>query len=237
MAIENISPEERLFKIIQEDKNSPRSSTEGRDPLPENEGPGGAERINKQKPTGGIGRFFAGLMKRGKTGEVPEEEEVFGGLFVKLQNVDPKTVNKTLIVILVVLTILVVYYAMSKRYNIERIAGAVSSIPAPPPRARTIEDFKPGQFYVEEVKRRDIFHPISEKVKTSVTKSTLQEMAKDLSLAGIYQGVYPEAMIEDKAAKKTYFLKEGDEIKGLKVKSILKDRIILRYGEEDIEIL
>jgi type II secretory pathway component PulC len=44
-------------------------------------------------------------------------------------------------------------------------------------------------------------------------------------------------MIEDKAAKKTYFLKTGDEIKGMKVKAILKDRVILQYGEEEMELM
>ena len=33
------------------------------------------------------------------------------------------------------------------------------------------------------------------------------------------------------------FLKEGDEIKGYKVKSILKDKVILQQGDEEIELL
>jgi len=44
-------------------------------------------------------------------------------------------------------------------------------------------------------------------------------------------------MIEDKAAKKTYFLKQGDKIKGVVVKNIFKDKVVLEYGSETIEFL
>jgi len=236
MALENISPEERLFKVIQENKDSPRPSMEGRDSPPKNAG-GEADKIEKPAAPGGIKHFFAGITG-GKSGEALAGGGAFGGLSVKLQNVDPKTVNKALIVVLTALIILVVYYAVNKRYNIEKITGATLEIPTQNFRAQAIEDFKPAQFYIEEVKKRDIFHPPGEKkIAVESAKPTLKEMTKDFSLAGIYNGAYPEAMVEDKAAKKTYFLREGDEVKGIKVKSILKDKVILRYGEEEVEIL
>jgi type II secretory pathway component PulC len=98
-----------------------------------------------------------------------------------------------------------------------------------------IEDYKPLKVYIEEVKKRDIFRPVQ--AAGTVAKFSLQGLTKDLVLSGIYQGKYPEAIIEDKTTKKVYFLKEGDEVKGLKVKSILKDRVILQYGEEEVELL
>ena len=86
------------------------------------------------------------------------------------------------------------------------------------------------------MKKRDVFHPYSGGA-AGIAGSNLA--VKDLGLAGTYQGQDQrlEAMIEDKSAKKTYFLKEGDEIKGFKVKSILKDRVILQYGDQEIEIM
>lgn len=215
MELENISPEERLFKVIQENKDSPRPPVEGRDSPPKN---AAVEAGKIEKPAAG--------------------RRVFGGLSVKLQNVDPKTVNKALVVVLAALIVLVVYYAVKKRYNIEKITGANLETPAQNFRAQTIENFKPAQFYIDEVKKRDVFHPpVEKKIAVEPAKPALKELTKDFSLAGIYKGDYPEAMIEDKAAKKMYFLKEGDEIKGIKVKSILKDRVILRSGEEEVEIL
>lgn len=224
MAIENISPEERLFKIIQENKNSPPKDRKGE-----------TDKAGRPTVLNWAGRLLGGI-KRGRSGDGAVPAGTFGGLPVKLQNVDPKTINKALGVILIALLILVVYYVINKRYNIEKITAAVSSVPAQLPRSQAIEDFKPEQFYIAEVAKRDIFHPVGTNLKVETGKSTLKELTKDFSLAGIYQGEYPEAMIEDKNAKKTYFLKAGDEIKGIKVKSILKDGVILQYGEEEIEI-
>jgi len=222
MAIENISPEERLFKIIQENKNSPpkeKSVEAGKTGIP--------------AFFESVRHFFAGI-RRQRVDENHAAPAILGRLSARLQSLDPKAINKVLIVVLAVLVILVVYYSADKRYNVTKITGAVLKAPAQIPRAKPIEEFKPPEFYMDEVRKRDIFHEF--KIEQKPVKSTLAELAKDLSLTGIYQGAYPEAMIEDKTAKRTYFLKVDDDIKGIKIKSILKDKVILQYGEEELEI-
>ena len=54
---------------------------------------------------------------------------------------------------------------------------------------------------------------------------------------GIYFSEEPEVIIEDKAEKKTYFLKEGENIKEIKVKSIRQDRVILESDGVDWELM
>jgi len=94
--------------------------------------------------------------------------------------------------------------------------------------------------YQDAVRKRDIFNPVTQNVSASAgigKTAQFQEITKDLSLVGIYWGASPEAMIEDTAAKKTYFLKRGDEVKGIIIKEILKDRVVLQYRNEEIELM
>ncbi len=101
-----------------------------------------------------------------------------------------------------------------------------------------ISDVRPFLHYLEVVRRRNIFSPIvlKEAEKPEAKKKRLQEMVKDLSLVGISWDKEPVAMIEDKKAKKTYFLKKGQKINKFKIEDILKDRVILRFGGEKIEL-
>jgi hypothetical protein len=99
---------------------------------------------------------------------------------------------------------------------------------------------RPFLHYLEMVRRRNIFSPVKleEPEKPEVKKKQLEELAKDLSLVGIYlDEEEPIAMIEDKQVQKTYFLKEGDSINKFTIQDILKSRVILSYEGETIELL
>jgi len=102
-----------------------------------------------------------------------------------------------------------------------------------------ISEARPFLHYLEMVNRRNIFSPIElkETKKAEVKKKKLQDMIKDLSLVGISWGKEPVAMIEDSAAKKTYFLKKGMKINKFEIEDILKDRVILSFQGEKIELI
>lgn len=102
-----------------------------------------------------------------------------------------------------------------------------------------VSEVRPFLHYLGMVNRRNIFSPIAlkETKKPEVKKKQLQEMVKDLSLVGISWGKEPVAMIEDKKAKKTYFLKKGMRINKFKIEDILKDRVILSFEGEKIELI
>lgn len=59
----------------------------------------------------------------------------------------------------------------------------------------------------------------------------------DLQLVGIAWGVYPEAMIRDKKGGRTHFLKQGDRLKDVLVKEILRDRVVVEYGGQPRELM
>ncbi len=98
---------------------------------------------------------------------------------------------------------------------------------------------RPFLHYLNMVRRRNIFNPVElkEPEKAEVKEKRLQEIAKDLSLVGISWDKEPIAMIEDRAAKKTYFLKKGDSINKFKLDDILIDRVILILEGERIELM
>ena len=43
-------------------------------------------------------------------------------------------------------------------------------------------------------------------------------------------------MIEDANTKKIYFIKQGEIIDGIKIQAILRDRVVLSYEGEEIEL-
>ena len=64
-------------------------------------------------------------------------------------------------------------------------------------------------------------------------KAKLQDLIASLAVVGINRGTIPEALVEDSQAKKTYFLKVGDQVNGLTVKAIDQNGVAVTYeGEE-----
>jgi|GEM_PF-604409 len=225
MVKNDISPEERLFKAIRQTKEPVAGNISHRN-----------RPFLKLK---GFKQLFDSFISRFKhNNQIREPMAAASIVFpIKLDDIDFKKVNAFLCIILAVLILLTAYYAL-KRPNLSKVTGVAFEGGYQVRNSKSIATFKPLTFYAEQARKRDIFHPVTSAIK-GIAGSGLQALTKDLGLAGIYQPVGKplEAMIEDKAAKKTYFLKEGDEIKGMKVKSILKDRVILQYGEEEMELM
>ena len=98
---------------------------------------------------------------------------------------------------------------------------------------------RPFLHYLEMVRRRNIFSPITikESEKPEAKKKKLQEMAADLSLVGISWDKEPVVMIEDKKVQKTYFLKAGDTINKFRIDAIFNDRAILSYKGDKMELM
>ncbi len=65
-----------------------------------------------------------------------------------------------------------------------------------------------------------------------VVKDHLQELTGALTVVGINRGKVPEALIEDGEAQRTYFVKVGDEVKGLRVQSIDERGVTVSYEGE-----
>jgi len=99
---------------------------------------------------------------------------------------------------------------------------------------------KPYSYYANQFRQRDIFD-ISQGVADvsagpRVGSSDFQQMAKDLRLVGVILDNNPQAIIENKAEGKTYFLHRGEKINDLKIEVITESKAILSYGKERLEL-
>ena len=151
-----------------------------------------------------------------------------------LGKIDIKKVNNILTIILFFMIGVVVFTCFHKKQISLKALPQIPLNNFKPATAASVQTYQPVNFYLAQVKKRDLFHPVTATV-TPPDGSAAGN--KEFSLSGIYVGQYPQAIITDKSEQKSYFLKVGDEIKGYTVKSILKNRVILQQGDEEIELL
>jgi hypothetical protein len=115
--------------------------------------------------------------------------------------------------------------------------------------AKTAEQTKPQQKletkpaasfdeYEKLLKEKNIFTPSQpEREKGSLPASKqLRELTKDLRLVGILPGDEPQVIIEDKKSGQTLFLKEGELIDAIEVRKISTGKVVLGYGDETITL-
>ena len=97
----------------------------------------------------------------------------------------------------------------------------------------------------EDNSRRNIFAPYSEQTVVAEQKSSdialkLMEITKTLKLTGIsyFEGDASRTfcMIEDIQKNITTFLRQGESLGGVTVKEIRQDNVVLKLGEEEMEI-
>ena len=94
--------------------------------------------------------------------------------------------------------------------------------------------------YLAKVKKRNIFEMGAAKKAVSLIdagpSSKAVEATQNLRLVGISWSDSPDAMIEDIKALKTFFVKKGQMIGEVQVEAITKEKVILRYGEEQVDL-
>lgn len=95
--------------------------------------------------------------------------------------------------------------------------------------------------YLDKVRSRDIFNvgtaAVEKAQEEAVKEVPPPEVKRNFSLVGIAWSENPEAMIEDVDEKRTHFMKRGQAIDDeVKVVSIFKDRVILNYKGEEVEL-
>ena len=62
----------------------------------------------------------------------------------------------------------------------------------------------------------------------------LAQQVSTLTVVGINRGRVPEVLVEDTEARRTYFLKIGDQVKGLTVKAIDQSGVLVTDGKHDV---
>lgn len=101
---------------------------------------------------------------------------------------------------------------------------------------------KAASYYFEKIRERDIFkmgHKDSSANQETFQKgpsARIIEATQHLNLVGISWSNDPDAMIEDTRALRTFFVRRGQMIGEVKVQAIFKDKVVLGYDGEEIEL-
>jgi len=159
----------------------------------------------------------------------------FLGVFQRIE-----VINRSLAIVLVLLLGGFIYTVAFGRPSIEKAVRRFPHPTARSMRANNLEAIISSEEYVKMSKQRDIFSREQHVTDKSLAVSDKPDIARnrtDLQLVGIYFSEEPEVIIEDKVEKKTYFLKEGENIKDIKVKSIHQDRVILESNGANWELM
>lgn len=97
-------------------------------------------------------------------------------------------------------------------------------------------------YYLEQIRQRDIFRMGKKTAEDTAgpepagPSGEIIEATAHLKLVGISWSGDPDAMIEDTKALKTFFAKRGQMIGDVRVRAIFKDKVILQYRGEEIEL-
>lgn len=252
-----VPPAERVFKVP---PSQGASGQEGKKPsgnvTKDQNAPAG--KGHNGSFLGNIRQFLTkGLPLPGKTSGGAGPQSLFASP-IRLQGIDSvkqlltsgidlDSVNKVLTGALVLLMVYSITVAVNRKSSIGKLMQSIAHIKFEKSTSQTVEAYQPVDYYLGQVRSRDIFNLVGE-VKTQVMpeplpapeppKPKLKEMANGLSVVGIAWGEAPKAMIQDSAAQEIYFLKKDDTIgkTGIKVKDIFRSKIVISYGEEEMEL-
>lgn len=167
-----------------------------------------------------------------------------GGFKSDARTLDLKTLNSLLaLVIAVLLTYFIFNLSVSNSnlkkglrpgINIDKVAVGSSGITS---------FLKAASYYLEKARGRDIFRMgigqggLADNSGRKETTSKITEATQHLQLVGIAWSDDPDVMIEDTRAKQTLFLKKGQLIENkIKVQAVFRDKVILSYQQEEIEL-
>ncbi len=97
-------------------------------------------------------------------------------------------------------------------------------------------------YYLEQIRQRDVFRRGPKPSESAVEpepagpSGEIIEATQHLKLVGISWSSDPDAMVEDTKALKTFFVKRGQTIGDVRVQAIFKDKVVLTYRGEEIEL-
>ncbi len=110
--------------------------------------------------------------------------------------------------------------------------------------SRQDESFLPKpkdvKYYIDSFGKRNIFKPYDINLgKATQAQPNLAKRFNKYKLVGVAWLDLPESvsvMIEDTQTKTTYFLKTGEQLEGVTIKTIYTDRVVFSYENEETTI-
>lgn len=110
-------------------------------------------------------------------------------------------------------------------------------------RAGDVAELKPKDiaYYAQKIGVRNIFKPFEKEQldKASATKPNLAQKLSKYKLVGVAWLDLPESasvMVEDTTNGMTFFLREGEKLDDVTIKTIYTDRAVFGYENEEITI-
>jgi len=96
--------------------------------------------------------------------------------------------------------------------------------------------------YLEKARKRDIFKIVEDAPAAAAIEKTAEKpkeilaKTRDLKLVGISWSKDPDAMIEDIKSKRTFFVKRGGYANDVKVEAIFRDKVIVSFQGDQVEL-
>ncbi|UCC95157.1 MAG: hypothetical protein JSW40_10200 [Candidatus Omnitrophota bacterium] len=216
------TPERELLKII-EDKNASGS-------------------VQSKKT---VRKAFSFFSLGGLRGRFLHLKGNFGALFSRGFSLDIKHINALLFGIVAILIFVLIFTFVSTFLGLNDEVEAAFKIDKKISEFRFHEDspLKKASHYLEMTRKRDIFELVSKAPKGTTVEIKKEEVVKEivkrtesLRLVGISWSDDPDAMIEDTRSRRTFFVKRGELVNGVRVEAILKDKVLLSYEGEEVEL-
>lgn len=98
---------------------------------------------------------------------------------------------------------------------------------------------KASAYYLEKISTRNIFRPYEAQMGKSPTAQNLAKRLAKFKLVGVAWLDLPETasiMVENTEDHSTYFIKQGEQLEGVTVKTIYTDRAVFSYENEETTI-
>ncbi len=167
--------------------------------------------------------------------------------FVK-PTIDLKTVNMMLMLLVSIAVVVLLADFITSMVGMSSDAEAAFAVSeqAKKFKFQDIASIQNSSHYLEKARKRDIFDIVPEKVITVTTTQNGEVMdigpaeivlkSGSLKLVGISWSQDPDVMIEDTKSKRTFFLKRGDTINDLTISDVFRDKVVLTYKGDEVEL-
>lgn len=230
MTAKDLPPEERLLRLIKGRHKKEKPSTEETKPEAQLKSPTESSSAKKETP----------LVK-------PSIERKFTplGIVTKGKRLDP---FKTAVFLLIGFFIIGVFYFAFQLFGKRQEPVIINIEELIPPEEKREAGKKPAaeeKIAVKEEEEEKIPSEMRELFGAPVTRETpsiiekgpsIIELAKNLVLVGVITGDSPQAIIQDKKTRQTFYAYEGESVLEFKIKKIEKATVILERDDETLKL-
>lgn len=219
----DFSPEERLLRLI-------KLRTKKEDKVL----PGAPKKVESKPASAPAAKPAAGTAKKAETVEGLAAH--YSALLPQFKNI--VIINKVLFILFVILMVyfLVDYFFMPS-IEISKVLITEPEI------EQTVEAEPvrhPYSYYEKEIAGKELFKPLvkDDFELAEAPEEELDDIATGFSLLGLVSGANPQAIIQDNAKKKTYFLNKGGRLGEATLKEILESegRVTMIYRGREFDL-